>query len=120
MTECAAEVETFYVKQGDLLPVIEATLKDSNAQPVPLAGCTVKFHMRPRSGGTVKINALATKIDDNVTPSTRGIVQYPWTGTDTDTAGNFDCEWEVTTAGGHTITFPNPGPARVVISPQLA
>ena len=91
----------FTVGQGDLLPAISAQLVDENGDPVDLTDATCKFHMS--KGGVVKVDAAATI----VTPAT-GIVRYDWVTADTDEAGEYDAEWEVTyTTGTKPLTFPN-------------
>lgn len=98
----------FYLKQNDLLPAIESVVVDANGA-FNLAGCTVKFHMCDASGN-VKIDATAVIVD-----AANGIVQYGWTGTDTDTAGIFQATWKVTASGPKQITFPNKGSISIEI-----
>ena len=81
----------FYLKQNDTAPSIRATLKDGSGSVIDLTGASVRFHMKDLSG-TVKIDTAATIIS----PATSGIVQYNWTGSDTDTAGTYYAEFEVT------------------------
>ena len=99
-------------KQNDLLPEVNMTLFDARG-PVVLTGATVKFIMRA-VGGATKINASAT-----VVTALLGQVRYTPTGTDTDTAGNFEAEWQVT-IGGKKWSFPNTGYIPVVIRDDIA
>ena len=48
-----------------------------------------------------------------------GIVSYSWGATDTDTAGLYMAEWEVTFAGGIPMTFPRNGHLDVNVEPDL-
>jgi uncharacterized protein YfaS (alpha-2-macroglobulin family) len=106
-------MSTFYIKTGDLLPTIRAQLTGAGGAPVKLAGASVEFHMK-NAAGTLKVNANAT-----VENAARGVVEYAWTGTDTDTAGTYTAEFEVSVAG-KTMTFPNDSNIAVVISDELA
>lgn len=94
----------FVIKKGNLLPVVEATLKDAKDNPVDLTGMTVKFVMRLVGATLPKINTAATVDLDQV--NNKGKVSYDWAGTDTDTAGIYEAEWEVT-IGGKKQNFPN-------------
>lgn len=85
---------TFYIKKGDRLPKLRATLLDGNGAAVDLTAATVQFRMRPRGGGALKVNSPATV----VTPLA-GIVEYSWAAADVDTEGTFEAEFAVTLAG---------------------
>lgn len=86
---------TFNLKQGDRLPTLSAVLLDGTGAPIDLTAASVVFRMRPRGGGTLKVNAAASI----VSPATSGTVQYQWAAADVDTAGLFDGEFAVTLAG---------------------
>jgi hypothetical protein len=96
-------VADFTLKRYDRLPSIQASLTYPGATAVDLTGATVKFIMK-LPAGAVKVNAVAVV----VTPAS-GIVRYDWLAIDTDVAGTYDAEWEVTFTGGKKQTFPTDG-----------
>ncbi|MEK7178567.1 MAG: hypothetical protein AAB721_02855 [Patescibacteria group bacterium] len=104
---------TFYLKKGDRLPKLRATLLDGDGAAINLTGAAVQFRMRPRGGGALKVDAAATI----VTPAS-GIVEYSWAALDVDTEGVFDAEFAVTLAG-LVQTVPASGAVLVVIEPVL-
>lgn len=93
----------FKFKQNDTTPSIEAILKDANKLPVNLTGASVKFSMRVRPAGAVKVNGAAATI---VGTATNGRVRYDWTASNTDTADTYEGEFEVTYSNGKLQTFP--------------
>lgn len=93
-----------YVKKDDRRPHAAAQLKDANGNPVNISGMTVKFLMRNKSTGVVKVNAAGTIVD-----GVNGKVEYPWVTGDTDTPAHYEGEFEVTDAVGKKMTFPNDG-----------
>lgn len=102
-----------YVKKGDREPSVAAILKASNAV-INLTGCTVKFLMRSAKDGTAKVSASAV-----VVSAVLGSVRYDWALADTDTAGQFYAEWEITKASGNKITVPNHKYMDVVIMEDI-
>jgi hypothetical protein len=84
----------FTIKKGDTRPVLSAFLQESNGDPIDLTGATVRVIMLPAGGGAAKVNALATIID-----APNGEIEYQWFEGDTDTAGGFEVEFEVTFPG---------------------
>lgn len=109
----------FAIKQNDLVPAITATLMQAvgtaSAAPIDLTTATsVKFAMRLRSSGATKIDAVGSI----VTPAA-GTVKYQWSGTDTDTAGDYDCEWQITWPAGKQ-TVPGASYDKVVITDDIA
>jgi hypothetical protein len=83
----------FYIKQNDTRPAITAILTDANDAAV---------NMRVEPAGSVKVNASSA----NVTDSEAGQVSYNWTSSNTDTAADYEAEFQVTFAGGAVQTFP--------------
>ena len=91
----------FYIKQNDTRPAIIANLTDANDAAVNLTGATVKFNMRVEPAGATKVSAGAT-IED----AEAGQVSYSWIEANTDTADDYEAEFEVSFAGGGVQTFP--------------
>lgn len=92
--------------RNDTSPDQTHTCLDESGNVVDVTGSTVRFHMQD-SSGTVKVDA-AGAVDDGV----NGVVSYTWTASDTDTAGFFFAEFELTGDGTGDIaldaveTFP--------------
>ncbi len=108
----------FYLKKGDTLPRLRATLRDADGDVVDLDACGVKFRMRPRAGGDVKVFADATVIE-----AAAGLVEYTWVEEDVDTAGEYLAEWQLTFANTEPIgvqTVPNAGEISISIRETLA
>lgn len=104
----------FSIKQNDTAPSIRATLRDGSNTAIDLTDATVRFHMKAVAGTTVKVDALA-----NIVNATGGIVQYNWTTNDTDTAGSYYAEFEVTYSDGTVETFPNNSNLSISIRAEL-
>lgn len=98
----------FNIKRGDTSPAIESELQDTDGNAVNLTGATVRFLMKER-GGDLTVDGEA----DLAADPTTGVVSYSWvaavgeTPGDTDVAGEYDAEWEVTFSDGTVQTFPN-------------
>ncbi len=112
----------FTIKRNDLLPLLEAILKDADDNPVDLTDATgVVFHMREEDTETLKIDGVDGAIDSN--PQT-GKVSFVWRWLDpdfdTDTSGIFLGEFEVTWTGGKIQTFPSQGYISIEIVDDLS
>lgn len=111
----------FNIKRGDTTPPIESELQDNDGQPVDLTGASVRFLMKPRGGPTLTVDGAA---DVDADPTT-GRVSYSWVGPvgvtlgDTDEAGEYAAEWEVTFADGSVQTFPNSTYLNVLVKRDL-
>ncbi len=107
----------FVIKQGNLLPVIEATLTDADGAAVDLTGATVKLVMRLVDADVATINASATPDPDQV--AHKGVVRYVWQDGDTDVPGVYRAEW-VGEFAAKPETFPNGSALVVKIAAALA
>lgn len=107
---------TVYMKQGDTAPALTAALKDSLDVALDLTGSTVVFNLRQRGTGTVVVSRGSVTL---VSPSA-GQVKYVWQAGDTDLAGQFDGEFEITYPDGTVQTVPSKDYIRVVIKDDLA
>lgn len=105
----------FYIKQNDTEPTFQAGLLDSDGFPVDLTSATaVRFHMRDASGTVIVDQPMV------IITAASGVVQYDWIAADTQTAGSFQVEVEVTYLGGSIETFPNNGYEEVIITDDIA
>lgn len=88
----------FFIKRGDRLPSVSALIRGPDLQALDLTDAVgVKFIC---SNG---VDAAATIVD----PPTSGVVRYDWGANETDTAGQFDGEFEIDWGGGVKQTVPN-------------
>lgn len=107
--------QTFTIKQGDTGPRLLFTL--TPADEIDLTGATVRFSMRSRQAGTVRINrAIAEIVTETGTPT----VAYDWQAGDTAVSELCEAEFEVTYLGGVVETFPNNGFISIVITDDIA
>lgn len=103
-------------KVGDTEPPLEVTLTDGDYEPKDLTNAQgVDFHMADPHESTAKVDAAAA-IDD----AANGAVSYSWADPDTDTAGEYEGEFEVTWADGDDETFPKAGYLDIKIIDPLA
>ena len=107
---------TFYIKQNDTRPELDIFLRDDKDRSINITGATVKFSMRNAATNVVKISLASV----TTVSSTAGRVKYSFTASDTDTAGNFDGEFQVTFVGGQVETFPNDGYIKVIVTDDVA
>lgn len=99
------------MKTGDLRPGVQATLTDNTGNPVNIAGATVRFVMATRASPREVVIDTAASNDQagDGSDGSKGKVSYEWVDGDTETAGTFLSEFEVTYASGITQTFPTVG-----------
>jgi hypothetical protein len=92
---------THTMKRGDRLPPLVATLGHAGAEPLDLSTATVRFVMKQRRGPVVIERTLPPAA---ITDQTATV---DWQPGDTDMAGVYRAEFEVTWSNGLTATFPN-------------
>jgi hypothetical protein len=97
------------MKQNDTWPPLgDATtpvvLKDDTGAAINLTGATVKLFIRKADGTGTPLNRTVTI----VTPA-NGTVRYDWVATDTDTAGDYVMEYQITFGDGKIATVPTEG-----------
>ena len=113
-------MSTTRMKQGDLLPVLTATLQQrvgtAAATAIDLTtATTVKFSMRDKATGTVVLSLAAATIVNAAT----GAVSYSWQTGDTATAGIYEAEWQIN-FGALPLTVPNGDFDEIVILDDIA
>lgn len=110
--------DTIEFKRGDTVPVT-ATLyaDDAETTPLDLTNATaVTFHMAIQAlePGTPKVEAACT-----ITDAVNGRVSYAPAAGDTDTAGTYLAEFEVTWNDGTVQTLPRKGYLTIDITEDL-
>lgn len=105
----------FTIKRNDTSPILQTVLSDANGVAIDLTGTTVKFYMKKYKATTPKINATAAIVNEDA-----GIVRYLWQTGDTDTAGSYQAEFQITYDDGAVETFPNADFIQIDIINDLA
>ncbi len=107
---------TFYIKQNDTAPTIEAALTDSNGRRRDMTTASnVLFHMKDENG-----NILIDGGVGNVQNASKGIVAYEWQAGNTANTGIHSAEFQIEYSNGQIETFPNTGYIKVIIKDELA
>lgn len=103
-----------FLRRNDTAPTLDATLKDADDAVVDLTGATVVFTMTDATGAK-KVNRQSASLVD----ASGGKVRYSWVAADTDAAGEFTGEFEVTYADATKQTFPTQGGIGITIVGDL-
>lgn len=108
----------FYIKQGNVEPALEVTLRGQDGEPINLTSAIVRFQMS-------KVGADALAVDDHarfVDPE-NGVVAYEWDDGDTDEPGSYLAEFQVDYDASGTFEadeeFPKKGYISVLIVQTL-
>jgi hypothetical protein len=117
----------FYIKQGDLLPVLRGRIYDKKTKlGQDLTGAVLEFHMRNAETGALVIAAGVAEVDgDQLVEEQMGLWKYEWQAGDT---GPYDTENQVAFVGeieatyaGKPLTGPNDRPGfTIIMPPELA
>jgi len=108
-------MSTFYIKQNDTSPSLEATLEDGYGVPVDLTNASVRFHMRALGAVSAVVDQPADVVDE-----VNGVVRYVWQDSDTAVPGNYQAEFEVTFISSKIETFPNSKYIDIKITDDIA
>jgi hypothetical protein len=103
----------FRIKRGDTGPALVVGLSYSDGSSPNLAGATGRFIMSLRGATTPAID------EDVALDNTAKTATYTWQAADTDDAGTYQGEIEITFADGIVQTFPSQGFLAIVVEPDL-
>lgn len=95
---------TFYIKEDDTAPTIQAQLKNPDGTPVDLTATDVDIRITKARGGDNVVNSTAS-----IQNASDGVVRYTLQASDTEDSGRYRVEFEVTYGTGQVETFPNKG-----------
>lgn len=104
----------FRIKTNDTGPKLAITLEDALLTPAKLLGSSARFHMKAFGASSLKVDGPVT-IENAFT----GQISYSWQQGDTDTAGTYYGEIEVTYGDATVETFPNNGYFTIIIKEDL-
>ena len=107
----------FKIKQNDTSPDLEGILRDGFGSPINITGATIVLNTRLQPGGTVKVNGGSMAV---VGSAVNGRVRYVWTASDTDTAGIYEAEIQITFSDGTIRTIPAKGYFIVDVTDDIA
>lgn len=95
----------FYLKKGDLVPILSVALQDADGEVVDLTDASIRFNYQLRypEGDIVSRTPVIYDADN-------GIVEYYWEAADTATPGVYNGEFVVTFSDSTEMTFPSRGP----------
>jgi hypothetical protein len=96
---------TFSIKRHARRPYLRVAVKNKDGDAFDLTGATSASFILYSSDGTAKAVAPAVL----VAPLTSGLIYYAWGATDTNTAGEFRAEFDITYTGGEKLTLPIKG-----------
>jgi hypothetical protein len=106
---------TFIIKQNDTSPALLARLVKPDRTAADVSGAAVLFHLRNKRNRNTVLIAPAAVVDGPT-----GVVRYDWAVGDTQTAGDYEGEFQVTYVDTTVETFPNEGYMEIIIPAELA
>jgi len=102
----------FYITKGDRRPLFVVNLVDDYNEPsesavnLTTAG-SANFSMRGPMVGGVAAGTVINRLAGSITNAVQGEFTYPWSASDTTTAGTFQADTKVYWNDGKPETFPN-------------
>lgn len=96
--------DPLYIKQNDLQPLYYAQVKDANGDVIDITGATIRVTLKDADDNSLKVNRGTTGI--TLEDEANGKFSYTWQAGDTDTAGKFYIEFEITPSAGGKFTVP--------------
>ena len=108
-----SDYKQFFIKQGDTLPVLQATLKsgEDGITPVDLSNIPdsdILFKMKQRNKADTLVTIQCSPM--TLVDKQNGKVQVQWQSQHTSTPGVYEAEFEITNQDGNKETFPNTDP----------
>ena len=96
----------FHIKRHDTYPSIAVRIRNKKTkQYLDLTGASATFTMLD-SEGALKVSTAVANVP---APQTDGRISYDWIAANTDTAGRFRGEFEITLASGKKFSAPQQG-----------
>lgn len=90
----------FFIKKGDVLPILRVQLQDSSSNNVNISGCLINFNYKLRPTGNIIFRTGSVYDGEN------GVAQYSWVSGDTSNGGFYEGEFLVTFPDMSQMTFP--------------
>lgn len=106
-------IEKFELTVKDLGPAYLVTIEERDGTVVDISGATIVCTMRPKDGSTPIIDRSAVGI--SITDGPNGQFKREWQSGDSDLAGLYNIEFEVSPLSGGKMTFPRRGQGTAVI-----
>lgn len=102
------------IKRGDTDPAFSTVLYNGSTPLDLTAASGVRLIVKLPGAVAAKVDAAMT-----IVSAAAGSVSYQWQTADTDTAGRYEMEIEVTWNNGRRRTIPTPGKDELVIESDL-
>lgn len=112
---CVPAVARFSIKRQATRPYIRVIVKDVDGNAFDFTGAlSATFLMYDREGTQIVSSAAIIE-----SPPTNGILKYQWADGDTDDAGEYRAEFDVSYGAGDTLTVPVRGNILIKIYEDL-
>src|SRR6266496_1482409 len=105
----------FYLGEGDLDPILKATLELPDGTLPNLIGATLAFYMAPIGSALPATGQSVSIVGD----PTLANVQYAWIASDSLVPGSYYFHIRGTLSDGRQITFPSHGYKTLEVQPKL-